>query len=130
MVSDPAQKTKLLAECEGRKIECSDRNACDVELLTVGGFSPLDGFMSEVCGIPPQCICGERQQRTTVAAACNTIAHSYLEAFLRAQMTSIRISNNKVVFLVLLKPARLCPCKCLQHFIRPPGPCSIHFKPS
>ena len=28
-----------------RSIECSDRNACDVELLVVGGFSPLRGFM-------------------------------------------------------------------------------------
>ncbi|NBQ21489.1 MAG: sulfate adenylyltransferase, partial [Synechococcaceae bacterium WB6_3B_236] len=26
-------------------VECSDRNACDVELLMVGGFSPLRGFM-------------------------------------------------------------------------------------
>ena len=30
-----------------RRIECSDRNACDVELLVVGGFSPLRGFMHE-----------------------------------------------------------------------------------
>ena len=29
------------------RIECSDRNACDVELLMVGGFSPLRGFMGE-----------------------------------------------------------------------------------
>ena len=28
-------------------IECSDRNACDVELLCVGGFSPLRGFMHQ-----------------------------------------------------------------------------------
>ena len=28
-------------------IECSDRNACDVELLVVGGFSPLRGFMHQ-----------------------------------------------------------------------------------
>ena len=28
-----------------KTIECSDRNACDVELLCVGGFSPLRGFM-------------------------------------------------------------------------------------
>ena len=27
------------------RVECSDRNACDVELLMVGGFSPLRGFM-------------------------------------------------------------------------------------
>ncbi|MEN9878595.1 MAG: sulfate adenylyltransferase [Cyanobacteriota bacterium] len=28
-------------------VECSDRNACDVELLMVGGFSPLRGFMHQ-----------------------------------------------------------------------------------
>ena len=30
-----------------KTIECSDRNACDVELLCVGGFSPLLGFMHQ-----------------------------------------------------------------------------------
>ena len=30
-----------------KTIECSDRNACDVELLCVGGFSPLRGFMHQ-----------------------------------------------------------------------------------
>lgn len=30
-----------------KTIECSDRNACDVELLCVGGFSPLLGFMQQ-----------------------------------------------------------------------------------
>ena len=30
-----------------RVVECSDRNACDVELLIVGGFSPLRGFMHQ-----------------------------------------------------------------------------------
>ena len=29
------------------EIECTDRNACDVELLMVGGFSPLEGFMNQ-----------------------------------------------------------------------------------
>eukprot|EP00775_Hariotina_reticulata_P001918 gene1918-2250_t len=28
-------------------LQCSDRNACDVELLVVGGFSPLEGFMNQ-----------------------------------------------------------------------------------
>ena len=30
-----------------RVVECGDRNACDVELLVVGGFSPLRGFMHQ-----------------------------------------------------------------------------------
>ena len=30
-----------------KTIECSDRNACDVELLCVGGFSPLRGYMHQ-----------------------------------------------------------------------------------
>jgi sulfate adenylyltransferase len=30
-----------------RVVACSDRNACDVELLVVGGFSPLRGFMHQ-----------------------------------------------------------------------------------
>jgi sulfate adenylyltransferase len=47
MVTDPAERSALLAACEGRTIELSDRNACDVELLMVGGFSPLTGFMNE-----------------------------------------------------------------------------------
>ena len=47
MVETPAKKEELIAACEGRTIECSHRNACDVELLCVGGFSPLDGFMDK-----------------------------------------------------------------------------------
>ena len=31
-----------------KTLECSDRNACDVELLVVGGFSPERGFMHQV----------------------------------------------------------------------------------
>ena len=31
------------------EFECSERNACDVELLMVGAFSPLEGFMDENC---------------------------------------------------------------------------------
>tara|TARA_B100001250_G_scaffold406825_1_gene426527 strand:+ start:45 stop:1220 length:1176 start_codon:yes stop_codon:yes gene_type:complete len=30
-----------------KKIECSDRNACDIELLLIGAFSPLTGFMKK-----------------------------------------------------------------------------------
>ncbi len=44
MVTDPAARRQLLDSCTAEH-ECSDRNACDVELLTVGGFSPLTGFL-------------------------------------------------------------------------------------
>jgi len=30
-----------------KTLNCSDRNACDIELLMIGAFSPLKGFMSE-----------------------------------------------------------------------------------
>eukprot|EP00240_Pyramimonas_obovata_P002225 CAMPEP_0118930608 /NCGR_PEP_ID=MMETSP1169-20130426/7234_1 /TAXON_ID=36882 /ORGANISM="Pyramimonas obovata, Strain CCMP722" /LENGTH=455 /DNA_ID=CAMNT_0006872991 /DNA_START=62 /DNA_END=1429 /DNA_ORIENTATION=+ len=36
----------LIASCT-KTVELSDRNACDVELLAVGGFSPLKGFCTE-----------------------------------------------------------------------------------
>lgn len=44
MVQDAEQRQELIASCK-HKQECTDRNACDVELLTVGGFSPLTGFL-------------------------------------------------------------------------------------
>lgn len=42
MLTSDAAKQAAVKECT-QTIELSDRNACDVELLTVGGFSPLDG---------------------------------------------------------------------------------------
>lgn len=45
MVRDPLEAQELVRICHGRTLECSDRNACDVELLVGGGFSPLHGFM-------------------------------------------------------------------------------------
>tara|TARA_Y100001968_G_C19411244_1_gene746403 strand:+ start:647 stop:1819 length:1173 start_codon:yes stop_codon:yes gene_type:complete len=45
MLSDDA-KEKVKAT-SNKKLECSDRNACDIELLIVGGFSPYKGFMHE-----------------------------------------------------------------------------------
>ena len=44
----PAGEAASIAASCSRTLELSDRNACDVELLTVGGFSPLTGFMNEV----------------------------------------------------------------------------------
>ena len=46
MVVDEKEKARAIASCD-RALELSDRNACDVELLSVGGFSPLRGFMNE-----------------------------------------------------------------------------------
>jgi sulfate adenylyltransferase len=40
------QRQAAIDSCN-KTIELSDRNACDVELLVVGGFSPLEGFMNQ-----------------------------------------------------------------------------------
>eukprot|EP01026_Neomeris_dumetosa_P029175 TRINITY_DN2364_c0_g1_i2.p1 TRINITY_DN2364_c0_g1~~TRINITY_DN2364_c0_g1_i2.p1 ORF type:complete len:504 (-),score=69.91 TRINITY_DN2364_c0_g1_i2:372-1883(-) len=48
MLKDYQEATELIASCEGRAIELSDRNACDVELLAIGGFSPVSKFMNGV----------------------------------------------------------------------------------
>ncbi len=45
-VQDAEQKRALIASCSHQK-ECTERNACDVELLSVGAFSPLTGFMNK-----------------------------------------------------------------------------------
>jgi sulfate adenylyltransferase len=41
----PAEQRSQRLASANRRVECSDRNACDVELLVVGAFSPLRGFM-------------------------------------------------------------------------------------
>lgn len=46
LMVDEAERAAVRASA-GRHLECSDRNACDVELLIVGGFSPLLGFMHQ-----------------------------------------------------------------------------------
>ena len=46
IINDAELKLKLFSQVS-YELECSDRNACDVELLMVGGFSPLEGFMDE-----------------------------------------------------------------------------------
>ena len=43
----PADQREEVRTGVDRVVECSDRNACDVELLVVGGFSPLRGFMHQ-----------------------------------------------------------------------------------
>jgi len=45
MASD--QEAKDLKKNSFKILNCSDRNACDIELLLIGAFSPLNGFMSE-----------------------------------------------------------------------------------
>ena len=46
MVRDAKHKADLISSATHTH-ECSERNACDVELLSVGGFSPLTGFMNK-----------------------------------------------------------------------------------
>jgi sulfate adenylyltransferase len=43
----PAVDREAVKASATKVVECSDRNACDVELLVVGGFSPLRGFMPQ-----------------------------------------------------------------------------------
>jgi sulfate adenylyltransferase len=43
----PAGEREAVRAGVDRVVECTDRNACDVELLMVGGFSPLRGFMHQ-----------------------------------------------------------------------------------
>lgn len=45
MVSDPAEKAEI-AKSADITVELNDRQSCDVELLTNGAFSPLDGYMN------------------------------------------------------------------------------------
>jgi len=46
IIADLNHKSELISKVS-HEHECSERNACDVELLMVGAFSPLDGFMNE-----------------------------------------------------------------------------------
>ncbi len=46
IIKDKNLKDDLISKAT-YKFECSERNACDVELLMVGAFSPLEGFMDE-----------------------------------------------------------------------------------
>ena len=44
LMVEESKKESIKKEAN-KKLECSHRNACDIELLVVGGFSPLQGFM-------------------------------------------------------------------------------------
>jgi len=46
IIQDKNLKKDLISKAT-YEFECSERNACDVELLMVGAFSPLEGFMDE-----------------------------------------------------------------------------------
>ncbi|MDC3148240.1 sulfate adenylyltransferase [Prochlorococcus sp. AH-716-I07] len=46
IIKDKNLKNDLISKAT-YQLECSERNACDVELLMVGAFSPLEGFMNE-----------------------------------------------------------------------------------
>ena len=46
ILKDKDQIKDLLSKVDFEH-ECSERNACDVELLMIGAFSPLEGFMNE-----------------------------------------------------------------------------------
>ena len=46
IIKDKKLKNDLISKAI-YEFECSERNACDVELLMVGAFSPLEGFMDE-----------------------------------------------------------------------------------
>jgi len=46
IIKDKNLKNELISRAT-YEFECSERNACDVELLMVGAFSPLEGFMDE-----------------------------------------------------------------------------------
>jgi sulfate adenylyltransferase len=46
IIKDKNLKNNLISKAT-YEFECSERNACDVELLMVGAFSPLEGFMDE-----------------------------------------------------------------------------------
>lgn len=48
MVKSEAEAASVLAKAKGTApLQLSDRNACDVELIVNGGFTPLTGFMNE-----------------------------------------------------------------------------------
>ena len=45
-IEQKSEKDRLI-KLASHEHNCSERNACDIELLMVGAFSPLEGFMNE-----------------------------------------------------------------------------------
>ena len=45
-ISEQTEKQELI-KLASHEHKCTERNACDIELLMVGAFSPLEGFMNE-----------------------------------------------------------------------------------
>ncbi len=43
----PLEQKESVKKTAKKRIECSHRNACDIELLIIGGFSPERGFMKK-----------------------------------------------------------------------------------
>eukprot|EP01120_Amphizonella_sp_Union-15-10_P011526 TRINITY_DN490_c0_g1_i1.p1 TRINITY_DN490_c0_g1~~TRINITY_DN490_c0_g1_i1.p1 ORF type:complete len:710 (+),score=161.80 TRINITY_DN490_c0_g1_i1:74-2131(+) len=47
MVTDPSTRQTLISKSQNTSFDLTERQACDVELLINGGFSPLKGFMNK-----------------------------------------------------------------------------------
>lgn len=47
MVYCEKERAEQVRSCNGLTLELSERQSCDVELITTGAFSPIEGFMNE-----------------------------------------------------------------------------------
>jgi hypothetical protein len=47
MVYSEKERADQVRSCNGLTLELSERQSCDVELITTGAFSPIEGFMNE-----------------------------------------------------------------------------------
>ena len=47
MVRSEQERAEQVRSCNGLSLELTERQACDVELITTGAFSPIEGFMNE-----------------------------------------------------------------------------------
>mmetsp|Transcript_67505 Transcript_67505/g.180365 ORF Transcript_67505/g.180365 Transcript_67505/m.180365 type:complete len:293 (+) Transcript_67505:73-951(+) len=46
-ISCEKERAEQVRSCNGLSFELTERQACDVELITTGAFSPIEGFMNE-----------------------------------------------------------------------------------